>query len=118
VPYSTATEVRRIIHTGLTDTDIAAIIEICDAQIDRRLGVQSTSDKVIKKLSMLLTARTIKGRQPGSVAVGEYREAQGDLMQLWGKEIDELYRLYETPIFASSDYRHIDGDTSYPEESS
>ena len=62
MPYSTPTDVRSIIHTGLTDSDIAAVIEICDAQIDKRLGAQSTTDKVIKKLSMLLAARTIKGR--------------------------------------------------------
>ena len=115
--YSTAADIRRIIHTGLTDTDIASIIEISDAQIDSRLGTQSSTDKVIKKLSMLLTARTIKQRQPNSVAVGEYKETQGDLIDIWSREINELYRLYEPPIMASSDYQHIDEDERYPEES-
>jgi type II secretory pathway predicted ATPase ExeA len=117
VPYSTPTDVRRIIHTVLTDADIAAVIELCDAQIDKRLGAQSTTDKVIKKLSMLLAARTIKGRQPNTVAIGEYRDSQGDLMETWRREIEELHRLYEPPLVASSEYRHIDEDTRYPEES-
>jgi Txe/YoeB family toxin of Txe-Axe toxin-antitoxin module len=113
--YSTAADIRRIIHTSLTDSDIALIIELSDAQIDRRLGTQSTSDKVIKKLSMLITARTIKQRQPDSVAVGEYKETQGNLMEVWSREINEMYRLYEAPVMVSSDYRHIDEDTRYPE---
>jgi hypothetical protein len=116
--YSTATDVRRIVHTSLTDADITSIIEISDAQIDSRLGSQSSTDKVIKKLSMLLTARTIKERQPNSVAVGEYKESQGDLIELWTKEIKELYRLYEPPVISSSSYQHIDEDERYPEESS
>ena len=115
--YSTAADVRRIIHTSLTDSDIASIIELSDAQIDKRLGTQSTSDKVIKKLSMLITARTIKQRQPDSVVVGEYKEAQGDLMEVWRRKINELYRLYEPPMMVSSDYRNIDEDTRYPEGS-
>jgi Txe/YoeB family toxin of Txe-Axe toxin-antitoxin module len=115
--YSTAADVRRIIHTSLTYSDITAIIELSDAQIEKRLGTQSTSDKIIKKLSMLITARTIKQRQPGSVAVGEYKETQGDLMEVWSREINELYKLYEPPIMVSSDYRHITEETRYPEGS-
>jgi len=72
--YCTASDVRQIIHTSLSDTDIASIIETSDAVIDRRIGAQSTSDKAVKKLSMLITARSIKARQPRSAAAGEYRE--------------------------------------------
>lgn len=67
-----ASDLRSILHTDLTDPEIEAIIELSDGDIDNRLGVQRPSDKVIKRLSMLLTARTVKLRQPGSVAAGEY----------------------------------------------
>ena len=114
--YCTASDVRQIIHTSLTDSDITSIIETSDAQIDKRLGAQSSSDKVVKKLSMLLTAKIIKGRQPRSVAAGEYREDSGDIIQVWAAEIEELFRLYKSPSVKASEYRHIDEDERYPEE--
>ena len=62
--YCTAADVRSIIHTSLGDSEIDGIIELSDAEIDKKLGTQDASDKLIKKLSMLLTAYTIKVRQP------------------------------------------------------
>ena len=114
--YCTASDVRMIIHTSLTDTDIASVIEMSDAEIDRRLGPQSGLDKIIKKLSMLLSAHTIKQRQPMSVAAGEYREDSGDILEVWGREIEKVFRLYKSPSIKASKYGHIDEDERYPEE--
>jgi hypothetical protein len=116
--YCSASDVRLIIRTSLTDSDITSIIETSDAMIDRRIGARSPSDKAVKKLSMLITARTIKGRQPRSVAAGEYREDSGDVMDLWSHEIEVLFRLYGSPSVKASEYRHIDEDERYPEEES
>lgn len=115
--YCTASDVRLIIHTSLTDSDIASIIETSDAQIDRRLGTQSSSDKVVKKLSMLFTARTIKQRQPDSVAVGEYKESSGDIQATWSREIAALLRLYTPPTVATSNYQHVDEECRYVKKS-
>ena len=114
--YCTASDIRLIIHTSLTDSDITSIIETSDAQIDKRIGAQSPSDKAVKKLSMLITAKTIKGRQPRSVAAGEYREDSGNILETWTTEIEGLFRLYSSPSVKASDYRHIDEDERYPEE--
>jgi len=65
---------------------------------------------------MLLTAHTIKTRQPGSVAIGEYREDSGDILEVWGREIERLYRLYKGVSVKSSDYGHIDEVKRYPED--
>lgn len=75
--YCMAADVRLIVSTSLTDTEISGIIEMSDAEIDRRIGVQSSSDKLVKKLSILLTAHAVKTRQPQSLAIGEYREDAG-----------------------------------------
>ena len=114
--YCTASDVRQIIHTSLTDSEITSIIEMSDAQIDKRLGAQSSSDKVVKKLSMLLTAKTIKSRQPRSVAAGEYREDSGDILEVWTQEIEGLFKLYSSPTSKASEYRDIDEDARSPEE--
>ncbi|MBC8497734.1 hypothetical protein ISS40_01140 [Candidatus Bathyarchaeota archaeon] len=113
--YCTAADVRLIVSTSLTDTEISGIIEMSDAEIDRRIGVQSASDKLVKKLSMLLAAHAIKTRQPESQAVGEWKEAHNPL-EVWEREMERIYRLHGGVSVEASEYRHIDEDTRYPGE--
>ena len=113
--YCITADVRAIINTNLTDEQITSIIETSDAEIDKRIGAQDPSDKLVKKLSMLLTAHTIKTRQPRSQAIGEYREDAGDVLEVWGREIEQIYRLYKGVSVKSSDYRHIEEAKRYPE---
>ena len=114
--YCTASDVRLIVHTSLTDAEIRGVIELNDAEIDRRIGARDASDKVAKRLSMLLTARTIRQRQPRSVGASEYREDAGDILDVWGREIEALFKLYKSPTVKASEYGHIDEDERYPEE--
>ncbi len=93
MPYSTPADVRALAATELTDTQIAALIEASDAEIDRRVGTQTSTDPLVRKLSSLLTARTIKASQPGLSAVGEYREEEG---RGWGDEIKNAFRALAT----------------------
>jgi len=60
--YCTAADVRTMVDTDLIDEEIVGIIETSDAEIDRMIGVQSDSDKFVKKLSMLVTAHAIRAR--------------------------------------------------------
>jgi len=115
VAYCTATDVRLIIDTTLTDAEISGVIEMSDAEIDRRIGAQDALDKLVKKLSMLLTAHMIKTRQPRSQGIGEYREDSGNVLEVWEGEIERIYRLYETPRVKSSEYGRIDESKRYPE---
>jgi hypothetical protein len=114
MPYCTPSDVRTIINTVLTDDQINDIIETSDAEIDKRIGPQDASDKLIKKLSMLLTAHTIKTRQPQSLAIGEYREDAGDVIEVWKREVNRIFRLYKTPVVKASKYEHIDDSKRYP----
>jgi len=108
--YCTASDVRNIIHTGLSDSEIEVIIELSDAEIDKRLGARDPSDKVIRKLSMLLTAQTVRLRQPGSVAMGEYSESGEGLDEVLLREIDGIWRLYHGVAVSSTSYGVIDED--------
>jgi len=92
--YCTAAEVRLVVNTELSDEEIATLIETSDAYIDKALGAQSPLDKLIKKLSMLLTARTIKTRHPQSYAVGEYSESAGNVLEIWDREIEAITASY------------------------
>ena len=78
--YCTASDVRLIVSTSLTDAEISSMIMMSDAEIDKKIGSQDASNEFVKKLSMLLTAHSIKTRQSKSVAIGEYREDTGDVL--------------------------------------
>jgi len=114
--YCEPGDVRTVVNTTLTDDQIAGIILMSDAEIDRRIGVQSATDRLIRKLSTLLTAHTIKTRQPQSQAIGEYREDAGDVLQVWERENERIFRIYRGFTVSASEYRHIDEDTRYPED--
>ena len=115
MPYCSASDVRLIIKTSLTDSEIETLIEMSDAEIDRRIGAQSPTDKLVKKLSTLITAHAVKTRQPQAVSIGEYREETGGLLEAWERDIERIYRLKGTPTIKSSEYRHIDEKKRYPE---
>ena len=102
MPYSTASDVRRVIHTDLTDTDITQLITQTDTEIDKQLGTQNPLDPLITKLSALITARTIKHRQPQSITIGEYSSSTTDTLT---DEINRIIRLYSQPAIKASDYR-------------
>jgi len=115
--YCVSSDVRLIVNTTLTDVEITGIIEMSDAEIDARIGTQTSGNKLIKKLSMLLTAHTIKTRQPQSQAIGEYREDAGDVLEVWEREIERIYRLYKGVSVKATEHRHINESKRYPEES-
>lgn len=98
MPYCTASDVRIIINTALTDPQITTIIETSDAYIDKILGAKSASDKLIKRLSMLLTAKAIKTRDPQSQSIGEYSESAGNILQVWDQEIKEIMAVYRRSL--------------------
>lgn len=107
MPYCTAADVRTIVDTPLADGEISDLIETSDAEIDRWIGVQSGFDKLVKKLSMLLTAHAIRSSQSQTQAVGEYREDAGDILEVWEREIERIYRLYRVSRVKASEYEEI-----------
>ena len=113
--YCSASDVRLIVSTSLTDAEISGIIAMSDSEIDRKIGSQDALDELVKKLSMLLTAHSIKTRQPRSVAIGEYREDAGNILEIWEREIERIYRLYRRISVKASDFRAIEEEKRYPE---
>jgi hypothetical protein len=112
--YCTAPDIRTIIQTSLTDGEITGIFEMSEAQIDRRTGARDSNNKLVKKLSILLTDHAIKTRQPMSQAIGDYREVD-DVPEVWEREIERIYRLYKGVSVKASEYRHIDKSKRYAE---
>lgn len=59
----TYTQVRQIINTSISDTDITALIALSDAEISDR-GLSGLSASALQEISMLLTAEKIVLRDP------------------------------------------------------
>jgi hypothetical protein len=96
--YCSPSDVRLVVNTGLSDAEVASLIGMSDAQIDKKLGAQSPSDTLIRKLSVLLTAGTIRARDPSSFAVGEYSESAVDTPSAWDAEIREIEGMYRRSL--------------------
>lgn len=111
----TADDVRKIIHTSLSDTDIESIIAMSDSMISKRAGARITGE-LARKLSALVTASTIKTRQPDSTSISEYRESSENIQKVWANEIEKIYRLFSCPAIAVSSYQSIKEDERYTEE--
>ena len=59
----TYTQVRQIINTSVSDSDITALIALSDAEISDR-GLTGLSASALQEISMLLTAEKIVMRDP------------------------------------------------------
>jgi len=59
----TYTQVRQIINTSVSDSDITALIALSDAEISDR-GLTGLSASALQEISMLLTAEKIIMRDP------------------------------------------------------
>lgn len=110
----TASDVREVIHTDLTDSQIESIITTSDALITKRTGTR-VSGELARRLSVLMTASTIKTRQPSSSTIGEYREEWGEAQEVWQREIEAIVRLHKGPNIAPSSYQSIDEGDRYEE---
>jgi hypothetical protein len=113
--YCAYTDVQAIISTTLVQAQIEAIIAESDAEIDLRLGSQTAGDKVIQKLSKLMTAIQIKTRQPTAMAAGEYRETH-DPIAVWAAEVLRLFEINRAGKIRGTPYEHIDEDARYTED--
>lgn len=113
--YCEPSDVRLLVSTTLENMDIDRLIDQSSAEIDKRIGTQSTSDQAVEKLCAFITAYTIKIQRPQSEALGTRRVEMGVTLELWRDEIERLYRLYHTPIVKATDYASIDENSRFPQ---
>jgi len=104
MPCCMVADVRAMVDTALTDREITGIIETSDTEIDRRIGVQDSSDRLVKKLSMLVTAHAISAWQPYTQVIGE---DAGNGLRVLEREIERIYGLYGVPRVKASEYEEI-----------
>jgi len=110
--YCKPSDVRLLVSTTLEDVDVSRLIEQSSAEIDKRIGAQSTSDQVVEKICALITAHAIKMVQPSAVTVGMYQETRNPL-EAWRVEIERLFKLYRGGMVKASTYQRIDEDMRY-----
>jgi len=64
---------------------------------------------------MLLTAITVKTRDPDAQTIGDYKESWTNVYQVWEREIERIYSMYKSVSMKASEYMHIDESKRYPE---
>ncbi len=107
MPYCTASDVRTLAPTALTDTQISDMIASTDAEIDLLVGAQPTGP-LVKRLSALMTSSTIRAREPARVTAGDYGEEDGGAPEAWRLEIAAILRALRSPTVRTTAYTGID----------
>lgn len=102
--YCYPEDVKRIISTNMFDNDIQELIEEADAEIDQECGSQTAGDSYVKKLSMLITAFSIRTKDPNSVSLGEYRESNEVIIKVWAEEIQKKKSVLAQPASCEETY--------------
>jgi len=110
MPFSAPSDVRVLYDTGLSDGQLAALIEESDSLIGVLLG-DPVENPLLRRLSVLLTARAAALRDPRRVSVGGYSE-ESDL-EAWGAEIRGILRSLRAPRVKAQGYSVIDEEERY-----
>jgi len=97
----TATEVKTIITTGLTDPEVTALIVLADAEITAR-GLDTRNSSLLKTISMLITADLISARAPPTLTLSPM--GYSNPMPTWRQKAEALIlRSGTPPIVVSND---------------
>ncbi|MHA1286252.1 MAG: hypothetical protein ACTSPB_02490 [Candidatus Thorarchaeota archaeon] len=88
--YCSASDVRLIIQTDLDDEFIERLINLADANLDKKLGGASMDAESKRSCSMMLTAAMIAERTPQTYSIGSIRISQGPRIENWRKSVNKI----------------------------
>jgi len=88
--YARPSDVRLLVNTQKSETDLANLIARASARIDNMLGPQDEGE-LVKDLVSLMVAVRIRQSDPNSYSIsGGYSETARDPVTEWKKEIDDI----------------------------
>lgn len=107
--YARPEDVRLIINTQKTETDLEKLITRASARVDNLLGVQTAGDELVKDLVSLMVAVRIRQSDPNSYSLsGGYSETARDPVKEWQDEIKEIIdELSEAASEADESYETV-----------
>jgi len=89
--YATATDVRSLVDTSLTDPQITNIITWVDEVIDMKTDSGSLSATFKENLSASYAALKVMMRDPNARSLGEYSERRDVVLKMLKDEVDSLF---------------------------
>ena len=99
--YCTVSDVRLLVKTSLTDSEITSLIDLADAQINDIESDNSHTFSTSKKrrLSMRMTAILVAAREPEAAGAGDYGGFARDQITVWQRDIHKLLQEELEPGF-------------------
>ena len=89
--YAHPSDVRLLVNTQKTETDLEKLIARASARVDNLLGAQTAGDELVKDLVSLMVAVRIRQVDPSSYSIsGGYSETARDPTAEWKKEIENI----------------------------
>jgi len=88
--YCTASQVRAVCDTDITDSELTEMIEETDAWMDLKLDTGSLPTIFLRMISRTATAIRAFLKDPNSQALGEYREDREYALEKLNSLLDEM----------------------------
>jgi hypothetical protein len=99
--FCTIADVRAIIDTDITDSEISQLIDETGAIMSARIDTGSINTLILRAINRTWTAYRCFLKDPDATALGEYREERAENMKLLKEQIDELIRIADGGIGVS-----------------
>ena len=88
--YSTSAQVRAIVDTDITDSEITELIEETDAWMDLKLNTGALDTFMLRLISRTWTAIRCMLKDPNSQKLGEYSEDRTFALKKLNMMLDEM----------------------------
>jgi hypothetical protein len=93
MPYSTQADVRKIISSGMSDSDITALIVQSDADLDDRLQGAPMSTTLKLKCSVYLTAAQSETQTDPNILTQNRTSTGESRIGFWLGEVERMVKL-------------------------
>lgn len=91
MPYSTYKDVRAIVDTDVTNTEITSLIDDTDAYMDAKLDTGSLNNIIKRMISRTYTAYVCMRKDPNARSLGGYSENRAMTLKMMREDIDDLF---------------------------
>lgn len=88
--YSTVDDVRAIVDTDVTDSEIVRLINRTDIRIQQTVNYGALNALSLEDLSATWTAYRVMLKDPNSRSLGEYSENRSKALEYLKSEIDDM----------------------------
>ena len=92
--FCVVSDVRAIVDTDITDSEIDVLIDECGALINAKIG-SAIDPLILRAINRTWVAYRCMMKDPHSESIGEYRGDRTEVLKLMRQDVDEWLKMAE-----------------------